>query len=141
MYANSKVKLIMLTAELQRRLHATGSTTDVFSVHPGDIAHLWLWSLLMMHEAMVKDASLCSFKSVLGDLSMASWSHLLLTINASNSVAAGRAKQLLEEHLHILCCFRLQLSCSSTIAGQMPPSGLGMILRLTVSVSHTPYAL
>ena len=35
MYAESKVKLFMLTAELQRRLHATGSTTDVFSVHPG----------------------------------------------------------------------------------------------------------
>lgn len=35
MYANSKVKLFMLTAELQRRLHATGSATDVFSVHPG----------------------------------------------------------------------------------------------------------
>jgi len=37
MYANSKVKLFMLTAELQRRLHAAGSTTDVFSVHPGEI--------------------------------------------------------------------------------------------------------
>ncbi len=37
MYANSKVKLFMLTAELQRRLHATGSTTDVFFVHPGKI--------------------------------------------------------------------------------------------------------
>ncbi|KAL3146091.1 hypothetical protein ABBQ38_015440 [Trebouxia sp. C0009 RCD-2024] len=35
MYAESKVKLFMLTAELQRRLHASGSTTDVFSVHPG----------------------------------------------------------------------------------------------------------
>lgn len=35
MYAESKVKLFMLTAELQRRLHAAGSTTDVFSVHPG----------------------------------------------------------------------------------------------------------
>jgi len=40
MYANSKVKLFMLTAELQRRLHATGSTTDVFSVHPGEITYL-----------------------------------------------------------------------------------------------------
>lgn len=35
MYAESKVKLFMLTAELQRRLRATNSTTDVFSVHPG----------------------------------------------------------------------------------------------------------
>ena len=35
MYAESKVKLFMLTAELQRRLRATGSSTDVFSVHPG----------------------------------------------------------------------------------------------------------
>lgn len=35
MYAESKVKLFMLTAELQRRLHAAGSTIDVFSVHPG----------------------------------------------------------------------------------------------------------
>lgn len=35
MYAESKVKLFMLTAELQRRLHQAGSTTDVFSVHPG----------------------------------------------------------------------------------------------------------
>lgn len=35
MYAESKVKLFMLTVELQRRLHASGSTTDVFSVHPG----------------------------------------------------------------------------------------------------------
>lgn len=35
MYAESKVKLFMLTAELQRRLHAAGSTTDVFPVHPG----------------------------------------------------------------------------------------------------------
>ncbi len=40
MYANSKVKLFMLTAELQRRLHAAGSTTDVFSVHPGEITYL-----------------------------------------------------------------------------------------------------
>lgn len=54
MYADSKVKLFMLTAELQRRLHAAGSTTDIFSVHPGKIANLWLWSLPMMHEAMVK---------------------------------------------------------------------------------------
>ena len=35
MYAESKVKLFMLTAELQRRLRASGSSTDVFSVHPG----------------------------------------------------------------------------------------------------------
>ena len=35
MYADSKIKLFMMTAELQRRLHAAGSTTDVFSVHPG----------------------------------------------------------------------------------------------------------
>ena len=35
MYAESKVKLLMLTAELQRRLRASGSNTDVFSVHPG----------------------------------------------------------------------------------------------------------
>ena len=35
LYADSKLKLFMFTAELQRRLHAAGSSTDVFSVHPG----------------------------------------------------------------------------------------------------------
>lgn len=35
-YADSKVKLFMFTAELQRRLRAAGSSTDVFSVHPGE---------------------------------------------------------------------------------------------------------
>ena len=42
MYADSKVKLFMLTAELQRRLHASGSSTDVFAVHPGELAYIFL---------------------------------------------------------------------------------------------------
>ena len=62
MYANSKVKLFMLTAELQRRLHAAGSTTDVFSVHPGEVTRLRLQSPPTMHEAMLEHQPLCSFQ-------------------------------------------------------------------------------
>ena len=34
-YCNSKVFLLMFTAELQKRLHAAGSSIDVFAAHPG----------------------------------------------------------------------------------------------------------
>ena len=34
-YCNSKVFLLMFTAELQKRLRAVGSSIDVFAAHPG----------------------------------------------------------------------------------------------------------
>ena len=35
MYSDSKLMLFMFGAELQKRLRSTGSSTDVFSAHPG----------------------------------------------------------------------------------------------------------